>query len=65
MHKVHTDHVMIRSELNFLIEAKIAGTVRWIHGPGTTRPKIRGFMSAPDINPAKAKQFGFLAGFGT
>jgi len=29
LHNVHTDHVMIRSELIYLIGAKAVGTVYW------------------------------------
>jgi len=51
LHILHTDHVMIRSELKYLIGAKVAGTVIWNRSPGN--------------NPAKTKRFGFSAGFGT
>jgi len=65
LRNLRTAYVMIRSELKYLIGAKVAGTVIWDRGLGTTRPKNRGFMSSPGNSPAKTKWFGFLAGFGT
>jgi len=59
------DHAMIRSELKYVIGVKVAGTVEWNRGPGTTRPNNRGFMSGPGNNPAKTQWVGYLAGFGT
>jgi hypothetical protein len=40
LYNLHTDPVMIRSELKYLIGGKVAGTVIWNRGPGTTWPKI-------------------------
>jgi len=57
-----TDHVMIQSELKFLIGAKVAGTVKWNRGPVTTRPKNRGFMSGAVNKPTKTARFGILDG---
>jgi len=37
LHNLHTDHVMIRSELKYLIGAKVVGTVKWNRGPVRTR----------------------------
>jgi hypothetical protein len=54
------EHVMIRSELRYLIGAKVAGTVIWNHGLGSTRPKNHGFMSGPGNNPALVTGFGLL-----
>jgi len=65
LHNLRTDYIMIRSELKYLIGAKVAGTVKWNHGPGSTRPNNRGFMSSSGNNPTKTKRFGFLAEFGT
>jgi len=62
LHNLHTDHVMIRSELKYLIGAKVGGTVKWNRSPGTTRPQNHGFISGPDNNPAKTKRVGFFAG---
>jgi len=53
------------SELKYLIAAKVARTVIWNCGPGTTRAKNRGFMAGPGNDPAKTKWFRVLAGFGT
>jgi len=65
LHNLRTNHVMIRSELKYLIGAKVGGTAKWNRGAGTTRPKNRGFMSGPGNKPAKTKRVGFLAGIGT
>jgi hypothetical protein len=62
MHNVHTDHVMIRSELKYLIGAKVAGTVKMEPRSGYNMAKTPGCMSGPGNNPAKTKRFGFLAG---
>ena len=65
MHNVRTDRVMIRSELKYLIGAKVAGTLKiepWsVYNPA----KTRGFRSGPGNNPAKKKHFGSLARIGT
>jgi len=65
LHNLRTDHILIWSELKYLIGAKVAGTIKWNRGLGTTRPNTCWFMSGPGNNPAKTKQFMFLAGFGT
>jgi len=65
LRNLRTDHVMIRSELKYLIGAKVGGTAKWNHGPGTTWPKNCGFMSGPGSKPAKTQWVGLLAGFGT
>ena len=41
LYNLCTDHVMIRSELKYLIGAKVAGTVKWNRGPVrvTTPPR--------------------------
>jgi hypothetical protein len=65
LHNQCTDYVMIRSELKYLIGAKVALTVMLNSGPGTTPPKNRELMSGPGNNPAMAKRILFLAGFGT
>jgi len=62
LYNLRIDHVMIRSQLIYLNGAKVAGTVIWNRGPGTTRPKNRGFTSGPGNNPAKTKPFGFWPG---
>jgi len=62
LHNLHTDHVMIRLELKYLIGGKAAGTVIWNCGPGSTRPKNRGFMSGPGNKPAKTERVGLLGG---
>jgi hypothetical protein len=64
-HNIGTDHVTIRSELIYLFAGKVAGTVIWNRGPGSTRPKNRGFMTGPGNKPAQTMQVGFLAWSGT
>ena len=56
---------MIRSELEYLIGAKDAGTVKIEPRSGYNLVKTCGFMSGPGNNPAKTKGFRYLAGFGT
>jgi hypothetical protein len=65
LHNLCTDQVMIRSELKYLIGAKVAGIVIWNRGTGTTQPKNLGFMSSLGNNPTKTERFGNLAGFRT
>jgi len=60
LHNLHIDHVLIRSELKYLIGAKVAGTVIWNRGPGSTLPKNCWFMSGQVNNPAKTKRVGLL-----
>ena len=62
LHNLHTDHIVIRSELKYLIGATVAGTVIWNRGPGSIRPKNRGFMSGPGNKPAKTERVGLLGG---
>jgi len=65
LHNPHTDHVVISSELKYLIGAKFAGTRKWNCVPDTTQAKDCGFMSSPGSNRAKTNQVGFPAGSGT
>jgi hypothetical protein len=62
---LHLEHATIRSELRYLIGAKVAGTVILEPRGGYNPAKNRGFMSGPGNNPAKTMRFGFLAGSGT
>ena len=62
LHNLRIHHVMIRSELEYLIRAKNVATAKWTRGPVPTRPKNTGFWSGPRNKPAKALRFGFLAG---
>jgi len=41
LHNLRTDHVMIRSELKYLIGGKVVGTVKWNRSPVLTRPQTR------------------------
>jgi len=59
---LHIHHVVIQLKHLFLIGAKVAGTVIWNCSPGTTRPKIRGFMSGPGNNPALVTWVVLLGG---
>jgi len=62
LHNQCTDHIVIRSELKYSIGAKVAGTVIWNRGQGSTRSKHRGFMSGPGNEPAKTERVGSLDG---
>jgi hypothetical protein len=62
---LHLQHVMIRSELRYLVGAKGVGTVKLYHGVGTTQLKNCRVMSSPGNNPAKTTPFRCLAGSGT
>jgi len=59
LHNLCIHHVMIRWDLRYLIGVKIAGTVRWNHSLGTTRPKNCGFISGPGNNSARTNQVRF------
>jgi len=60
LHNLHTDLIVIRSELKYLIGAKVARTVIWNRGPGSTRPKNCRSMSGPGNKPAKTERVGLL-----
>jgi len=62
LHNLRIHHVMIQSELRCLIRAKVAGTVGWIQGPASTRPKHCGFMSGAGNKPTKTKCSGLVGG---
>jgi len=59
------EHATIRSELRYLIGAKVAGTIKLELRGGYNPAKNRGFMSGPGNKPSKTMWFGFLAGSGT
>ena len=65
LHHLHIDHITIRSQLIYLIGAKVAGPGIWDCSPVTTRSKNRGSMSSPGNNPTKTMTVGFLARSGT
>jgi len=62
LHNLRTDHVMIRSELKYLIGAKGVGTVYLEPRSGSNPAKTHGSMSGPGNNPAKTERVGFLGG---
>ena len=62
MHNLRTDHLLIWSELKYLIGAKVVRTVKMELRSGYNPAKNRGFMSGPGNNPAKTARFGFLGG---
>ena len=62
LHNLRSRHVMIGSELKYLIGSKVMGTVKWTRGPGWTRPKNCRFLSVPGDKPAKTKRVGLLGG---
>jgi len=57
---LHTDHIVIRSELKYLSEAEVAGTIIRNRGPGSTRPENGGCMSGPEDKPAKTERVGLI-----
>jgi hypothetical protein len=59
------EHATIRSELRYLIGAKVAGTVKLEPQGGYNPAKYRGCMSGPGNKPARTMRFGFLPGSGT
>jgi len=65
LHNLHTNDVLIQSELRHLIGAKVAGTIKCITSPGSTLPKINGFMSGHGTNPTKTENVWYLDGSGT
>jgi len=62
LHNLHTDHLMMQSELKYLIGAKVVGTVKMEPRSGCNPAKNRGFMSGPGNKPTKTARFGFLGG---
>jgi len=62
VHNLHIDHATIRSELRYLIGAKVEGTIIWNGGWGAALPKTHWFMSGPGNNPAKTEWVKFLDG---
>jgi hypothetical protein len=53
LHNLRIHHVMIRSELKYLIGAKNVGTAKWTRGLVPTRPKNPWFRFGPGNKPAK------------
>ena len=53
LHNLHTDHLVIRTELKYLIAAKVARTVKMEPWSGYNPAKHRSFMSGPGNKPAK------------
>jgi hypothetical protein len=62
LHNLHPDHLVIRSELKYLIGVKVAGTVKMEPRSWYNLAKNHGFMSGLGNNPAKTAQFWFLGG---
>jgi hypothetical protein len=62
LHNLYTDHIVIRSELEYSIGGNVAGTVIWNRGTGSTRPTNHGFMSSPGNKPAETERVGLLGG---
>jgi len=61
LHNLCTDHVTIRSELEYLIAAKSVGPAKWTRGLVPTRPNIAGFQSGPSSDPALVDRFSSSA----
>jgi hypothetical protein len=64
LHNLCTDDVMIRSELKYVIRAKVGRTVTVELCSGSNPVKNRRFMSGLGNKPAKANWVRFLAGSG-
>jgi len=62
VYNLQIDHITIWSQLMFFIGAKVAATIIWKHGPGTTWPKIGGFMSRLGNNPALVTRIRLFGG---
>jgi hypothetical protein len=62
LHNLRTDHLMIRSELKYLIGVKITGIVKIEPWSRYNAAKNHGFMSGPDNNHLKTARFGFVGG---
>ena len=65
LHYLRIDHVMIWSELIFIIGVTVAGTVKWNRSLGGTWPKNHHFMFGLGNNTAKTKRDRFIDRFGT
>ena len=61
LHNLHTDHIVIWSELKHLIWQIVAGTAKCNPGAGTTRINYRVFLSGRSNNSAKTERVGFHA----
>jgi len=53
LHNLGIHHVMIQSELKYLIGAENVGTAKWTRGPVLTRPKDTAFRFGPGNKAAK------------
>jgi hypothetical protein len=62
LHNLHTDHIVIRSELKYLIGAKVARKIIWQCGPASTWASNGWFMSGSGNNPNKTEWVGLFGG---
>ena len=62
LHNLYIHHVMIRSELRYLIGAKNVGTAKWTRGSVSTRPNNTGFRFGPGKNSPRHSGSGFWPG---
>ena len=60
LRNLRIDHVTMRSELRYLIRAKVAGTVKRNRSPDPNQPKPHGVMSGLGYYMALVTQSGFL-----
>jgi len=58
-------HIVIWSELKYLIGAKVLHSRKWGSAVCWTRPDIRGLMPSPGNDPTKAQRVGIMDGSGT
>jgi len=62
LHNLRTDHIVIRSELKYIIGATVAGTANMEPRSGFNPAENRGFMSGPGNKPARPERVGLLGG---
>jgi len=65
LHNLGIHHNLMHWDLRYWIAAKVAWTIQWNCGAGTTWPKIRGFTSGRSNYPTKTMLVRVLAAFGT
>jgi hypothetical protein len=61
LNNLRLKHVTIQSELRYLIGAKVAGTVKWNRGLGSTWPKTEGLCPVQVTTRCQLPGSGCLA----
>ena len=65
LHLVHIYHIVIRSELRYLMGAKVCSSRQWGPAIWRTHPTNCRFMSGPGNKPARTQHVVYLGGSGT